>query len=235
MRAPLIIGLILAWGHLCGQFYIGGGLAYQSGQYPVINSLVEAYNGYRPDQLDALNALSDFTGPTLALGIANNGKAVNLDVGFFNAALDASRLTQNGTIVNTELAIRQTQAALAFGTCPKPGDLFSLGVNIGLLYANTAIELTTNDPAIGDYKQASTDQFHSLALLPAVQAYAGITEFLFIYFKPGYAIDLFNNDSYTTHGLLNPVQSQNDKPEDFSGRFSGLQLQAGLVVTFSVN
>lgn len=235
MRTLLVIGSVLAWSHLCGQFYIGGGVAYQSGQYPVINTLVDAYNGYRPDQVDALNALSDFTGPTLALGFANNGKAVNVDVGYFNTTLDASRLTQSGTIVNTELAIRQTQAALAFGTCPKPGDVFALGLNIGLLYANTAIELTTNDPAIGDYNQAPTEQFHTIALLPAVQAYAGITEFLFVYFKPAYCIDLFNNDSYTTHSLLNPVQNQNDKPEDFAGRFSGLQLQAGLVVTFSVN
>lgn len=216
------------------QLYVGGGYSYQSGAYRAINSLVAKYNTYRSQQLDQLDALSELHGPSLAVGLGMKGKAINVDVGFYGSQLDAARFDQGERVI-TQLDLNQTQIALAFGAFPEPGDQFALGLNMGLVYAYTTLDLSSTDPAIGIYRDERVDAYHSLGILPALQTYVGLTEHLFFYFKPSYLIDLFDNDTYTVHKALNPTQYQNDQQEDFTGRFSGLQLQGGLVFSFSGN
>lgn len=232
MRGMLSILFSFMVLQVSAQLYLGGGYTYHSGQYKAINSMVEAYNTYRPDQLDQLDALSELHGPSLAIGMGFGGKAVNFDIGFYSAQMDAARFAQSGQ-VSTILDLRQTQISLAFGAFPEQGDQFALGFNLGLVYARTTLDLTSSDPEIGTYADYRVDDYNSLGVMPALQTFVGLTDFLFLYFKPAYVIDLFDNDTYTVHSTLNPSQFQNDEQSDFTGRFSGLQIQAGLVVSFS--
>mgnify|MGYP000066980981 CR=1 FL=1 len=225
--------LFLCSGHwLSAQLYFGGGYQYASGAYELINSAVEKYNSYRPQQFDPLDALSELHGPSLSLGVGLGGQSINLDVAFLGATLDASNI-RNGERFDTELDISQTSASLVFGAFPEPGDGFALGIGGALVYSYTTVRLTTNDPELGVQAQAPIDQYNALGFAPTVQTFVGLNDFLFFYFKPSYLIDLFDNDTYTLHKALNPNNYQNDEQGEFTGRFSGLQLQAGLVINFS--
>lgn len=214
-----------------GQLYVGGGYLYATGRYPVINKAITAFNASRSQPAYHLPALSELHGPSFSLGLGFGGLSANVDVSLLGSSMEATRQTSTNRY-STTLSVQSTWATLLFGNFPKPESPFSMGIGAGVTYGHLNAVLTTNDPEIGNYNEEEIDQYNTLGISPTVQVFIGLTDFLYLYFRPSYYVDMYDNDSYTIHKVLNPTTYQNSERTDFAGRFSGLQVQLGLLVLF---